>query len=227
MLTANHTLMDSAVLLDLLGNENRRRILRLLATKPCYVTEISEYLDVSPKAVIDHLRKLEEAGLVESTTDDQRRKYFRIARSLRLEVSVSPYGFGAKSAYPAKNSLDMSGRCPHLSIEAPDGSGSASDLAELAEEFARLQDLDRELSLAQRWVQGRVEDVLAEIDERLGRQADSRFFAAVIAAVVETDGTPAAVADEVGARESTVADALRRLSDVGVVARDADGYRVR
>ena len=220
-------LMDSAVLLDLLGNENRRRILRLLATKPCYVTEISEYLDVSPKAVIDHLRKLEEAGLVESTTDDQRRKYFRIARSLRLEVSVSPYGFGAKSAYPAKNSLDMSGRCPHLSIEAPDGSGSASDLAELAEEFARLQDLDRELSLAQRWVQGRVEDVLAEIDERLGRQADSRFFAAVIAAVVETDGTPAAVADEVGARESTVADALRRLSDVGVVARDADGYRVR
>jgi len=219
--------MDSAVLLDLLGNENRRRILRLLATKPCYVTEISEYLDVSPKAVIDHLRKLEEAGLVESTTDDQRRKYFRIARSLRLEVSVSPYGFGAKSAYPAKNSLDMSGRCPHLSIEAPDGSGTTGDLAELAEEFARLQDLDRELSLAQRWVQGRVEDALAEIDERLGGQADSRFFATVIAAVVETDGTPAAVADEVGARESTVADALRRLSDVGVVARDADGYQVR
>ncbi|ELZ57678.1 MULTISPECIES: ArsR/SmtB family transcription factor [Halorubrum] len=219
--------MDSAVLLDLLGNENRRRILRLLATKPCYVTEISEYLDVSPKAVIDHLRKLEEAGLVESTTDDQRRKYFRIARSLRLEVSVSPYGFGAKSAYPAKNSLDMSGRCPHLSIEAPDGSGTTGDLAELAEEFARLQDLDRELSLAQRWVQGRVEDALAEIDERLGGQADSRFFATVIAAVIETDGTPAAVADEVGARESTVADALRRLSDVGVVARDADGYQVR
>ncbi|VTT85892.1 Archaeal heat shock regulator, ArsR family [Halorubrum sp. DM2] len=219
--------MDSAVLLDLLGNENRRRILRLLSTKPCYVTEISEYLDVSPKAVIDHLRKLEEAGLVESTTDDQRRKYFRIARSLRLEVSVSPYGFGAKSAYPAKNSLDMSGRCPHLSIEAPDGSGATGDLAELAEEFARLQDLDRELSLAQRWVQGRVEDALAEIDERLGGQADSRFFATVIAAVIETDGTPAAVADEVGARESTVADALRRLSDVGVVARDADGYQVR
>ncbi|GAA0538358.1 ArsR family transcriptional regulator [Halorubrum ejinorense] len=219
--------MDSAVLLDLLGNENRRRILRLLSTKPCYVTEISEYLDVSPKAVIDHLRKLEEAGLVESTTDDQRRKYFRIARSLRLEVSVSPYGFGAKSAYPAKNSLDMSGRCPHLSLEMPDGSEASGDLAELVGEYARLQDLDRELSLAQRWVQGRVEDALSEIDDRLGGQADSRFFAAVLAAVVETDGTPGAVAEEVGARESTVSDALRRLSDVGVVARDADGYRVR
>ena len=70
--------MDSAALLDLLGNENRRRILRLLARKPCYVTEISEYLGVSPKAVIDHLRKLEEAGLVES----------RVARHDRLSVSL-------------------------------------------------------------------------------------------------------------------------------------------
>ena len=223
--------MDSAVLLDLLGNENRRRILRLLATKPCYVTEISEYLDVSPKAVIDHLRKLEEAGLIESTTDDQRRKYFRISRSLRLEVSVSPYGFGAKSAYPAKNSLDMSGRCPHLSIEAPDGSGTSNDIADLAGEYARLQDLDRELSLAQRWVQGRVEDALAKIEERLGTEADSRFYAAILAAVVETDGAPASVADEVGAREETVADALGRLADVGVLSRESDGdgerYRVR
>jgi ArsR family transcriptional regulator len=222
--------MDSAVLLDLLGNENRRRILRLLATKPCYVTEISEYLDVSPKAVIDHLRKLEEAGLIESTTDDQRRKYFRISRSLRLEVSVSPYGFGAKSAYPAKNSLDMSGRCPHLTLEIPDGSSSSNDVADLAEEYARLQDLDRELSLAQRWVQGRVEDALAKIEERLGTEADSRFYAAILAAVTETDGTPASVADEVGAREETVADALGRLADVGVLAHeadDADRYRIR
>ncbi|WP_418286217.1 ArsR/SmtB family transcription factor [Halorubrum sp. DTA46] len=219
--------MDSAVLLDLLGNENRRRILRLLATKPCYVTEISEYLDVSPKAVIDHLRKLEDAGLIESTTDDQRRKYFRISRSLRLEVSVSPYGFGAKSAYPAKNSLDMSGRCPHLSIEAPDGSESSNTLADLASEYARLQDLDRELSLAQRWVQGRVEDTLAQIDERLGTEADSRFFAAILSALLETDGSVAAVADDVGAHEETVADALHRLADVGVVARDGDRFQIR
>ena len=221
--------MDSAVLLDLLGNENRRRSLRLLAHKPCYVTEISEYLDVSPKAVIDHLRKLEEAGLIESTTDDKRRKYFRITRSLRLEVSVSPYGFGAKSAYPAKSSLDMSGRCPHISIDGPPCSDPEppDDIAELAAEYGRLQEIDRELSLAQRWVHGRVEDTLAAIDERLGTEVDSRFFAAVLAALAETDGTPRSVADEVGAPEDSVADALERLSDVGVIRRDGDGYAVR
>ena len=219
--------MDSAVLLDLLGNENRRRILRLLAQKPCYVTEISEYLGVSPKAVIDHLRKLEEAGLIESTTDDQRRKYFRITRSLRLEVSVSPYGFGAKSAYPASKGLDMSGRCPHLSIEAPDGGEHADGIADLAAEYGRLRELDRELSVAKRWVHGRVEDALAEIDERLGTEADSRFYAAVLAALTETDGSVEAVVDEVGAPEPAVVDALGRLADVGVVTREDERFRIR
>jgi ArsR family transcriptional regulator len=312
--------MDSAVLLDLLGNENRRRILRLLSRKSCYVTEISEYLGVSPKAVIDHLRKLEEAGLIESNTDEKRRKYFRISRSLRLEVNVSPYGFGAKSAYPANPGLDMSGRCPHLSIEIdhPKRSGSGDDertdddgsestsskngsidhqkhggssisetefgdgtgeiqtngvkndrsnvsiaghtsdseagkrdgpngseagqrgdpndsdpleesagLADLAMEYDRLRELDRELSLAQRWVHGRIEAVLSRIDDRFGLDADSRFYAEIIAAVVETDGTPESVAAEVGTPPDVAEDALARLRGAGLLAREGDRFVVR
>jgi ArsR family transcriptional regulator len=123
--------MDSAELLDILGNENRRRILRLLSRKPCYVTEISEYLGVSPKAVIDHLRKLEEAGLVESRTDDQRRKYFSISRNLRLEVSVSPYEFGMKSAYPASTNLDASRwRYVSLNVQLAATGAESSDAEE-------------------------------------------------------------------------------------------------
>jgi transcriptional regulator, ArsR family len=108
--------MDSAEFLDLLGNGNRRRILRLLARKPCYVTEISEQLGVSPKAVIDHLGKLEEAGLIESRTDDRRRKYFSISQHVSLEVTVSPYEFGTRSAYPSNSRLDITS-CRQVSIE--------------------------------------------------------------------------------------------------------------
>jgi len=108
--------MDSAEFLDLLGNANRRRILRLLAQKPCYVTEISEQLGVSPKAVIDHLQKLEDTGLVESRTDDRRRKYFSISRHVSLEVTVSPYEFGTRSAYPSNSRLDITS-CRQVSIE--------------------------------------------------------------------------------------------------------------
>ncbi|MFC4357516.1 metalloregulator ArsR/SmtB family transcription factor [Halobium salinum] len=217
--------MDSAVLLDLLGNENRRRILRLLSHKPCYVTEISEYLGVSPKAVIDHLRKLEDAGLVESRTDDQRRKYFHISRNLRLEVNVSPYGFGAKSAYPASPSLDMSGRCPHISIDAtPDTDADGID--GLASSFARLEELENELSLAQRWVHGRKTDVLDRLNEAIGAEADSRFYANVLAAIASGERTVETIGEEVNAPAPVVEEALGRLADRGLVARRGERWRI-
>jgi ArsR family transcriptional regulator len=208
--------MDSAVLLNLLGNENRRRILRLLSHKSCYVTEISEYLGVSPKAVIDHLRKLEEAGLVESHTDDQRRKYFHIARSVRLEVSLSPHSFGTKSAYPASRSLDMSGRCPHLDLEVEHEEGS-EELEGLAKEFDRLESLENELSLAQRWVDGRLNEVLDRLNGHIGAEADSRFYAAVLSAVATTDGTLPSIVDEVKADPAAVEEALDRLVEGGLI----------
>jgi ArsR family transcriptional regulator len=207
--------MDSTVLLDLLGNENRRRILRLLAHKPCYVTEISEYLGVSPKAVIDHLRKLEEAGLIESRTDDQRRKYFNISRDIRLEVNVSRYGFGAKSAYPASPSLDMSGRCPHVSIDVPSNNGDS--LAGLASELSRLEDIENELSLAQRYVHGRLTDVLDRLNDRIGADSDSRFYAEVLAAIATGERTATGIAEEVDAQPDSVERALARLAERGLV----------
>ncbi|MFB6169215.1 MAG: ArsR/SmtB family transcription factor [Haloferacaceae archaeon] len=229
--------MDSAVLLDLLGNENRRRILRLLSRKPCYVTEISEYLGVSPKAVIDHLRKLEDAGLVESRTDDQRRKYFHISRNLRLEVNVSPHGFGAKSAYPASQSLDMSRRCPHLSIDVPSGEGEGKGtsegeaegegVADVAEKLDRLEELENELSLAQRWVYGRITEVLDELSERIGPDIDGRFHAEVLAALAGGATSVEAVSEEVEAPPEVVEDALRTLAERGLAAREDGDWRVR
>ncbi|WP_101294665.1 ArsR/SmtB family transcription factor [Halegenticoccus soli] len=218
--------MDSAVLLDLLGNENRRRILRLLSHKPCYVTEISEYLGVSPKAVIDHLRKLEEAGLIESRTDDQRRKYFHISRNLRLEVSVSPYGFGAKSAYPANPSFDMTGRCPHVSLETRALDDDEEDLSDLAAEFSRLEELENELSLAQRWVHGRMTDVLDRLNEALGVDADSRFYAEILGALADGKRTAGEIAAEVDAPAGAVEDALRRLAERGLVQNRGGRWRI-
>jgi ArsR family transcriptional regulator len=216
--------MDSAVLLDLLGNENRRRILRLLSQKPCYVTEISEYLGVSPKAVIDHLRKLEEAGLVESHTDDQRRKYFHISRNLRLEVSVSPYDFGAKSAYPPSPSLDMNCRCPHVSLDLP--GEESDDVADLAAELSRLEELENELSLAQRWVHGRMTDVRDRLNDLVGTDADSRFYAEVLSALANEERRTEELADELGAPKRVVEMALQGLADRGLITRRGERWRI-
>jgi len=258
--------MDSAELLDILGNENRRRILRLLARKPCYVTEISEYLGVSPKAVIDHLRTLDDAGLVESRTDDQRRKYFSISRNLRLEVSVSPYEFGMKSAYPASANLDVS-TCRYVSLnvqledadadaevaptdgdaaieggaaetaetdgEADDGQtdGDESDGGEpteratdLAAELDRLQQLQSELSLAQRWVHGRIADVQTRLGEALDADGEDRLRAQVLAAVAGGATSVRTVSRAVEAPEPVVEDCLGELESRGLLDRTDEGW---
>ncbi|NLI62444.1 MAG: ArsR family transcriptional regulator [Methanosarcinaceae archaeon] len=80
-------------MLDLLGNENRRRIIELLSDRPCYVTEISESLGIAPKAVIDHLNLLEEAGVVSSSFAKGKRKYYNIIYGMHLEIAISPYTY--------------------------------------------------------------------------------------------------------------------------------------
>jgi ArsR family transcriptional regulator len=217
--------MDSAALLDLLGNENRRRILRLLARKPCYVTEISEYLGVSPKAVIGHLRKLEDAGLVESRVDSQRRKYFSIARNLRLEINVTPYGFGTKSAYPASRGLDF-GRCRYLTLDVSSTPEASGDVGELAAELDRLEGLENELSMAQRWVQGRITDVMDRLSESLDGQGsiDGRFYAEVLAAMANGAETVPTLSRRVDASPEMVEEALSHLGRHGVVERDGDRW---
>jgi len=214
--------MDSGALLDLLGNANRRRILRLLAQKPCYVTEISEYIGVSPKAVIDHLRRLDDAGLVESHTDDRRRKYFHIARNLRLEVSVSPYQFGAKSAYPASTTLDL-GRCTHLSIDLD--IEEESDVGGLAAELRDLRELERELSMAQRWVQGRLADVQSDIADA-AMEDDDHLVPDLLAEIVDGPIDTRTLADRVNAPPSVVESTLVRLRERGIVEEDGDGWQI-
>ncbi|MFP4530860.1 MAG: ArsR family transcriptional regulator [Halodesulfurarchaeum sp.] len=216
--------MDSGALLDLLGNENRRRILRLLAHKPSYVTEISEYIEVSPKAVIDHLSRLDEAGLVESHVDDRRRKYFHIAQNLRLEVQVSPYDFGAKSAYPASADLDL-GRCSHLQVTT-DFDGS-TDVASLASRLDQLRELERELSMAQRWVQGRLTEVQAELSETVDGDNGGHLTAELLSAMAGGTRTTAGLARDVEVPEELVETVLSRLDRQAVVEQVEDKWRIR
>ncbi|MFB6188764.1 MAG: ArsR family transcriptional regulator [Halapricum sp.] len=212
--------MDSAELLDLLGNANRRRILRLLARKPCYVTEISEYLGVSPKAVIDHLRKLEAAGLIESRVDEQRRKYFYISRGFRLEVSVSPYDFGTKSAYPASSGLDLTS-CRHLSIDVEPG--ETSDLASLTADLRRLERLRNELSLAQRWVHGRLTDVMEQLGEQI-EGSDSRLTVEILLALADGPSDVPELSRRVDAPPPLVEDIVQLLASRGVAERRGDQW---
>lgn len=79
-------------LLDILGNRNRRRIIELLRQKPCFVTEISDRLILSPKAVIEHLNMMERGLLISFFLDERRRKYYYLSQEFNIAVSVSESG---------------------------------------------------------------------------------------------------------------------------------------
>ncbi len=81
-------LVEGSRLLDILGNRNRRRIIELLRQKPCFVTEISDTLVLSPKAVIDHLQLMERESILACETDDRRRKYYYLENDILIDVSL-------------------------------------------------------------------------------------------------------------------------------------------
>ncbi len=79
---------EVARILDILGNRNRRRIIELLRQKPCFVTEISDTLTLSPKAVIDHLQMMEREEILSSETDERRRKYYFLTNDILIDISL-------------------------------------------------------------------------------------------------------------------------------------------
>ncbi|WP_455429285.1 hypothetical protein [Halobellus limi] len=99
-------------------------------------------------------------------------------------------------------------------------------MAELARQYAYLEDVESELSLAQRWVHGRVTDVLDSLSERVGAEADSRFYAELLATIAHEPKSAREVARELNANPERVETALDRLSDQELVEYDGSGWRI-
>jgi ArsR family transcriptional regulator len=173
MLTIN---MDMPYLLDILGNENRRNILTLLSYRPCYVTEISEELHVAPKAIIDHLKILEAAGLVESYHDEQGRKYYEIANNVRIEVSISPLMFEVNVSRLEADPEDRKSLMERYDIDEE----ATKALRHMSDELQRLNRSAIELREAQKSVQGTISEVTGMCIELINRVAADQIEAEIL-----------------------------------------------
>ena len=84
-------------LLEIVGNDTRRKMLALLSEGPCYVSEISKKLNVTQPAILKHLNVLERAGLIEvfwkKNPLGADRKYYKICDSVRIEIAINPKNF--------------------------------------------------------------------------------------------------------------------------------------
>jgi ArsR family transcriptional regulator len=81
-------------LMDILGNETRRRILNLIAEEPHYFNQICRELNVSQQAILKHLEILERFNIIESFREKSElgapeRKYYRLQRSLYISIGIT------------------------------------------------------------------------------------------------------------------------------------------
>ena len=121
-------------LLDILGNENRRKIIALLEIRSCFVTEISERLSISPKAVIDHLMMLEEAQIITHQFGANRRKYYHLSHDLDITIQKVPK---ERRIVPADPSAEHQYR---------DGLHNLHNLCDIRDHFFdEMQNLDRQI----------------------------------------------------------------------------------
>ena len=90
----SHNNQEIGQLLDLLGNNTRRRIVESLTNEPKYFIQLSKEIGVSQQAVLKHLFLLENFGLIESFKAKSNlaapdRKYFQLNRSVYLSIGIT------------------------------------------------------------------------------------------------------------------------------------------
>ena len=82
-----------AQVLDALGNEHSLTIMAILAGGECYVSELAKAVGISRPLLYLHLKKLENAGLVESEVrhfeEPPYTKKFYKAKNFELILSLS------------------------------------------------------------------------------------------------------------------------------------------
>ncbi len=213
--------MEAGVLLNVLGNETRRRILTLLADEPKYFNQLAKETGVGQQAVLKHLDILEQHGLVASFRAKSElagpdRKYFKLGRTLHLsvgiagglvDIGVQELGEGERIRAP-RRLLGI-----HREVKSLDEIEDEVELVSVSDRILRDIDkrvrvLDEEkislLNLRQR-VMGKVHQVAQASFEELQR----RILYSVLGSDTSIDIED--LSEELDAREADIKKAIRQL----------------
>ncbi|GFO97270.1 transcriptional regulator, ArsR family [groundwater metagenome] len=209
--------MESAQLLDILGNENRRKILHLLASRPCYMSEIAERLDVGAKAILGHLELLVRAGLIEASVDEQRRKYFHIADNLRLEVFVSPYSFEMATTIIATSEV------PEHPVTAKH---ALSDLKSLYGRIHGLIEDRQRIMLEYQQVQASITDAMGQCMDAIGEVAHDPVEAEILYTLLKCPMSQRALSMQLGIPEYVIEEHLEKMHRKIMIKQDGNNYSI-
>ena len=207
--------MESTQLLDILGNENRRKILQLLASRPCYVGEITERIGLGAKAVLGHLDMLEQNGMIRSDTNERRRKYYQITENLKLEVFVSPYSYTVETSTVHQHPSGDGGEEPFPG--QADDAKAIDALKELNRKLFELESRRRGLANHQRNIEGEMTDVMAHCIDWLHEVAQDHLEADILMTVIREPQNRRSLSMNLGLPEYFIETPVQSLIDRGVM----------
>ena len=194
-------------LLDILGNRNRRRIIELLRQKPCFVTEISERLVLSPKAVIEHLQMMEREELLISCLDERRRKYYHLSHDINVIVNLQK-----------QDGVTLP------SVEEDQRARFTRNLAALRRMVRAREELLENLEQLEREIESRFSEIMRT---REVVAVDDRDLDAILLPLSHVDLTIAELEEVSSLSTDELKQRLGSLMHMGFVERVNDRYRIR
>jgi len=215
-----------------LKSQTRRKILNMLASEPMYLTQIAFNLELGQQAIFRHLQLLEESGILVSDFKDSGqgapRRYYQIARAVRVEVQISPEMFDiglfdvpkiaikTPKEYPELEKVVI--KCQELS-KVPYSKEKLSEYSELLKELStELGKINIAKSIAEASYSNIRKQIRKLSFELLPQRIDQRIIQALATRGGELDvGNLATI---LHLTEETLADRLVELKKHGIIKLD-------
>ena len=103
--------IDVEDILDVMGCKTRRDIINLLREEPMFVSEISNELDIGQKAIIAHLRAMEDIGILNSSYKKilrgRPRKYYDLQNEVNIHITINRNNFDVRFTDDILNTLQL------------------------------------------------------------------------------------------------------------------------
>lgn len=208
--------MDSGVILDILGNDTRRKILAVLSRQPMYFNQLAREIDIGQQAILRHLQMLESRGIVKTYGEKSDlgapdRKYYKLDTSFVLTVSLSADDFSITNQKITESRQKESREYYKKFDSLPEETGQAlsalqSNLVDIELEISGLESRLNDLHALKQLILHKLHEIGEEIFEE-----DERGILYKI--VEESPKSVSELSSMLGARESDLKTVMNTMKN--------------
>lgn len=206
--------LDSDAILDILGNDTRRRILAALADEPMYFNQLAKEIDIGQQAMLRHVEALEKIGLIETYAEKSNfgapnRKYYKLSSAFTLTISLSEDDFSITNK-KIETAPNRESKKRHKRLHSmPEEAGAAVLLLQ-----GNLEKIDAEiaeLELQLNDLRALRQNTLRQLHEIGVDKFEDEERKILYMMVRESPGTIAELSEMLDRKESDVKDAIAKM----------------